>query len=340
VSSAHGKVEEGDEWTRNHSLLPDIINPATYHFDFIGVDAQSFIGLFYRWFSIFCLTICVILIDNLLNSSIHSCLPSKARDGRSHNGNKAFGFGTPRGEPVHEDGKAMRPGTQEEAMSNWNDPKYQNLSNAEISDALDFFGLPGSSPGLSCVTGEHRIFGPAFTVRFAPADPQAIGTVGDYIDDVQPGQVVVLDNEGRSDCTVWGGILSQVAQARNIAGTVINGVCRDSEEAVQCGYPIFSRGVFMRTGKDRVQVEAVGGSVSLGEVRVNPGDIVVGDRDGIVVIPAARADEVLERALKTHQTEKEIVQAVRAGATLKEAREKLGYHLLQRSEQPADADRP
>src|SRR5690606_17144126 len=141
-----------------------------------------------------------------------------------------------------------------------------------------------------------------------------------------------------TDCTVWGGILSQIAQAKGIAGTVINGVCRDAEEAVQCGYPIFSRGVFMRTGKDRVQVEAVGGSVSLGEVRVNAGDIVVGDRDGIVVIPAARAEEVLERALKTHLAEKEIVQAVRQGATLKEAREKLGYHLLQRSGHAIEAD--
>lgn len=223
-------------------------------------------------------------------------------------------------------------------MSKWNDPKYQVLSNAEISDALDFLGLPGSAPGLSCVTGSHRIFGAAFTVRFAPVDPQAVGTVGDFIDDVEAGQVIVLDNGGRSDCTVWGGILSQIAQARNIAGTVINGVCRDSAEAVQCDYPIFSRGVFMRTGKDRVQVEAVGGSVSLGEVRVNAGDIVVGDRDGIVVIPAARAEEVLERALKTHLAEKEIVQAVRQGATLKEAREKLGYHLLQRGGHAIEAD--
>lgn len=331
MSSAHGRVEEGDEWTRNHSLLPDIINPATHHFDFIGVDAQSFIGLFYRWFSIFCLTICVILIDNLLNSSIHSCLPSKARDGRSHNGNKAFGFGTPRGEPVHEDGKAMRPGTQEEAMSNWNDPKYQNLSNAEISDALDFFGLPGSSPGLSCVTGEHRIFGPAFTVRFAPADPQAIGTVGDYIDDVQPGQVVVLDNEGRSDCTVWGGILSQVAQARNIAGTVINGVCRDSEEAVQCGYPIFSRGVFMRTGKDRVQVQAYEEPVTLGDVRVCPGDLLIGDADGVVAVPRKRMEQVLAKAMETRALESRILDAALGGMPLAEARKQFGYHTLQRS---------
>src|SRR5690554_3117446 len=178
----------------------------------------------------------------------------------------------------------------------WDAPEYRALSNAEISDALDALGLPGSALGIASVTGEHRMMGPAFTVRFAPIDRASPGTVGDYIEAVAPGQVVVLDNGGRQDCTVWGGILSQVASAQGVAGTVIHGVCRDSSEAVECSYPIFSRGTFMRTGKDRVQVEAVGASVSLGDVRVNPGDFISGDRDGVVVIPAEKAREVMDRA--------------------------------------------
>ena len=186
----------------------------------------------------------------------------------------------------------------------WSAPEYRALSNAEISDALDALGLPGSVHGVAGVTGDHRMLGVAYTVRFAPLDHARPGTVGDFIEDVAPGQFVVLDNGGRTDCTVWGGILSQVASAKGIAGTVIHGVCRDSAEAVECGYPIFSRGTFMRTGKDRVQVEAVGGSVSLGDVRVNPGDLISGDRDGVVVIPADRAREILERARAIHEAEK------------------------------------
>src|SRR5690606_8945964 len=96
----------------------------------------------------------------------------------------------------------------------WQDAKYRVLANAEVSDALDFFGLPGSAHGLSGVTGTFRFFGPAYTLRFAPVDKQDPGTVGDFIDDVLPGQVIVLDNGGRTDCTVWGGILSQIAQSR------------------------------------------------------------------------------------------------------------------------------
>jgi len=215
-------------------------------------------------------------------------------------------------------------------MANWQDPKYKALSTAEISDALDFLGLPGSAQGLGCVTGSHKVMGQAYTVRFAPVDPLNVGTVGDFIDDVKDTEIIVLDNGGRTDCTVWGGILSQIAKRKNLRGTVIHGVCRDSDEAVECGYPIFSRGVFMRTGKDRVQVEEIGGPVSLGELRVNPGDILVGDRDGIVVIPLPRAMEVLERAYQTHQAEVDIIKATESGMSLREARVALGYHTLQR----------
>lgn len=214
----------------------------------------------------------------------------------------------------------------------WQETKYQVLANAEISDALDFFGLPGSAHGLVGVTDAYRFMGTAYTVRFAPLDKAKPGTVGDFIDDVQSGQVIVLDNGGRTDCTVWGGILSQIARSRDISGTVIHGVCRDVEEAVQCGYPIFSRGTFMRTGKDRVQVEAINESVSLGDIRVNPGDLVCADRDGIVVVPAGWIEKVLEKALDIHQAEQAIVASVKSGMTLKQAREQLGYHQLQRSQ--------
>ena len=100
----------------------------------------------------------------------------------------------------------------------WNDRKYLELSNAEISDALDSLGLPGSALGIGCVTGTHRILGPAFTVRFAPIDLSEPGTVGDFIDDVAAGDVIVLDNGGRVECTVWGGILSQIAGKKRLQG--------------------------------------------------------------------------------------------------------------------------
>jgi len=207
------------------------------------------------------------------------------------------------------------------------------LSSAEVSDALDYFGLPGSAPGLMPVAGPRRLFGPAFTVRFGPVDSAQPGTVGDYLDDIPAGSVAVLDNAGRPDCTVWGGIMSQLAAHRAVAGTVVHGVCRDTDEADTAGYALFALGRFMRTGKDRVQVDAVGGAVTVAGVRVAPGDIVVADQDGVVFVPAGRAAEVFERARAMQAVELRIVAAALDGMPLAEARREFGYHTLQR--QPA-----
>ena len=210
-------------------------------------------------------------------------------------------------------------------------PAVAELSTAEISDALDAFRLPGSALGIGHVAGRTRCFGPAFTVRYVPVDSAKPGTVGDYLDDVPPGAVVALDNAGRRDCTVWGGILSQLAAHRRVGGTVVNGVCRDTTEADEANYPLYACGRFMRTGKDRVEVQAVGEPISLGDVRVAAGDYIVGDLDGIVVVPRARALEVFERALTLRGAEHHIVEATVRGMSLAKAREHAAYHTLQRA---------
>ena len=159
----------------------------------------------------------------------------------------------------------------------------RTLSTAEVSDALDALNLPGSALGIRPIAGPARLFGLAFTVRFAPIDRFNPGTVGDFIDTLAPGTVAVLDNGGRIDCTVWGGILSRLGAHKKLGGTVIHGVCRDTAEADEVGYPLYANGRFMRTGKDRVQVEAYEQPVMLADVRVCPGDLIIGDSDGIVV---------------------------------------------------------
>ncbi len=207
----------------------------------------------------------------------------------------------------------------------------RTLSTAEVSDALDAFNLPGSALGIRPIAGPKKLFGLAFTVRFAPIDRFAPGTVGDFIDTLQPGTVAVLDNGGRRDCTVWGGILSRLAAHKQLAGTVIHGVCRDTAEADEAGYPLYAKDRFMRTGKDRVQVEAYEQPVMLGDVRVCPGDLVVGDADGVVVVPRPRLQEVLAKALATRAVEEQILAAALGGLPLTQARQKFKYHTLQRS---------
>jgi regulator of RNase E activity RraA len=139
----------------------------------------------------------------------------------------------------------------------------------------------------------------------------------------------VLDNGGRENATVWGDILTWVAHKRGVSGTVIDGACRDTHLSRELGYPIYSRSYSMRTGKDRVQVEAVNGPVNIGEARVAAGDILRGDADGVLVIPRAHEAAVLAAAEEIDAVEQRIRAAINEGQTLAEARQALGYHQLQ-----------
>ncbi|MBD9467041.1 RraA family protein [Pseudomonas sp. Pdm06] len=207
---------------------------------------------------------------------------------------------------------------------------FEGLDTPGISDALDKLGLPGQCLGVAPLDNYNQVIvGPAFTVQYVSASAPP-GTVGDFIEDVAAGDVVVIDNGGRTDCTVWGDIMTQYAGSRQIAATVIDGVCRDVNKALGDGYPIFSKGRFMRTGKDRVQVQSVNQPVSIGTARVCARDIVVADANGVVIVPRDRAAEVAACARQIESVEADIRALVAQGKTLKQARAALGYHSLQR----------
>jgi regulator of RNase E activity RraA len=218
-------------------------------------------------------------------------------------------------------------------VSDLNVARAANLDTATLSDALDRHGLAGQCYRIKPRSTAFRMAGRAWTLLYGPAGYPP-GTVGDYIDDVEAGSVVVLANGGRDDVTVWGDILTEVAHRKGIAGTVIDGIHRDTALALDLNYPIYSRGNWMRTGKDRVQVEATQVPVSIGNVRVAPGDLMRGDADGVVVIPRELEDKVLAAAEEIQQAEDAIRESVRSGMSLRAAREKHRYHQLQSREAP------
>ena len=206
--------------------------------------------------------------------------------------------------------------------------RASKLDTTALSDALDRLGIPGQCLGIKPLDSRFRLAGRAFTLLYGPAGLPP-GTVGDFIDDVTESNVIVIDNGGRENATVWGDILTMVAYRRNIAGTVIDGACRDTNLSREIGYPIFSRSYSMRTGKDRVQLEATNGPVNIGDARVLPGDILRGDGDGVVVIPQVHEDRLLTIAEEIDATEQKIRQAVLEGLRLTDARKRYGYHQLQ-----------
>ncbi|MHB8574818.1 MAG: RraA family protein [Dehalococcoidia bacterium] len=207
---------------------------------------------------------------------------------------------------------------------------FKTLPVSGVSDALDRLGLMGQCFGIKPIDRSFKIAGRAFTVRTVPVAAGTKGaSVGDYIDDVPAGEVVVLDNAGRLDGTVWGDILTIMAHRRDLGGTVIHGVCRDSSRSLELGYPIFSRGTYMRTGKDRVQADGYSVPASLGDVRVMPGDLMLGDADGVVVVPRGREDEILAVTKEIDEAEERIRQEIETGSRLDEARKKFRYFQLQ-----------
>jgi len=212
-----------------------------------------------------------------------------------------------------------------------NDPNVERASKLDttsISDALDRLGIAGQCLDIKPLDHRFRVTGRAFTILYGPAGKPA-GTVGDYIDDVPPGAVVVLDNGGRENATVWGDILTWVAHRRGVAGTVIDGACRDTHLSRDLNYPVYSRSYSMRTGKDRVQVEAMNIVVNIGDARVAPGDLLRGDADGVLAIPREHEDAVLAAAEEIDSIEQQIRALIDQGKTLAEARRQLGYHQLQ-----------
>ncbi len=205
------------------------------------------------------------------------------------------------------------------------------LDTASLSDAMDKLGIVGQCYRIKPRDHVFRMAGRAFTILYGPAGLPA-GTVGDFIDDVPEGAVIVLDNGGRDNATVWGDIMTEVAHRRKIAGTVIDGVCRDTSLCRELGYPVFSKDHWMRTGKDRVQVEGVNVTVTIGEARVAPGDILRGDADGVVVLPKEHEGKILDTAEAIEHSENLIREAVRGGMRLDEARKQFKYHQLQTRE--------
>jgi 4-hydroxy-4-methyl-2-oxoglutarate aldolase len=179
--------------------------------------------------------------------------------------------------------------------------EFASLPTSAVSDALDRLGIKGQCSGVRAVAPQGmKLCGRAFTVQFLPCGPPDArtpnGDIGDYIDDVPAGYVVALDNRGSLESSVWDEAMTRRARQRGIAGTVIDGVCRDWKRSGAHPYSLFALGTQSRSGKDRVRVEAYNLPIVIGGVRVECDDILLGDEDGLVVIPRDHLAPVLTAA--------------------------------------------
>lgn len=201
--------------------------------------------------------------------------------------------------------------------------RLEALDTPSIADAMDSLELYGPLPGLICrIPKAHTIAGPAFTVRYESFDRQKgeFHKAGSYIDEVNAGEIILVDNQGRNDCTVWGDIMTEIAVRKGVIGTLIHGAARDISEIQGQNYPLFSTATFMYSGKNRVRLSEKCIELQIGPTKIKPSDWIVADSSGALAIPAGRIEELLHRAEQVSATEQNIRTAVRNGMPLEQAR--------------------
>lgn len=194
--------------------------------------------------------------------------------------------------------------------------RLRTLDSCAISDALDTLGLPGATVGVRALwPATAPVVGRARTVTAGPrqSDRPAGHIAAAAIDAAGEGDVLVISNGGRLDVSCFGGLLTLAAAGRGIGGVVIDGACRDIAESEELGFPVFGRAVVPVSARGRIVQLAMGEPVPFAGVTVEEGDFVVADTNGVVFVPAAEIDRVLDLAERIVDREASMAEAVRAG---------------------------
>jgi 4-hydroxy-4-methyl-2-oxoglutarate aldolase len=202
--------------------------------------------------------------------------------------------------------------------------RLAKLDTCAVSDALDALQIVGVALGLQALTIRKRIVGEALTVQLGRAD----GRVPDRhlctaaVEASGPDRVIVIAHDGRTDVAGWGGILSLGAVANGASGVVIDGACRDIDEATDLLLPIYGRAGVPTTARGRIIEYAWNIPINMCGTKVSPGDLVIADASGVAFIPAGAAARVIELGETIALREMTMAAEVRDGKPISEVMSK------------------
>lgn len=200
-------------------------------------------------------------------------------------------------------------------MSSTDIPSSEQLSNMLALGAATLFHgnqeRGALDPAIKPIAPGMMLAGPAVTVDVPAGDNLALHLA---ISKAAPGSVLVVDYKGHMDVAVTGDIMALAAKQRGLAGMVVDGVVRDADEIAALGLPVFARGLSIR-GPAKNGPGSVGEPISMGDVTVESGDIVVGDRDGVVVIGRGGWAEAYAEACARDAKEAAVQEGLKAGKT-------------------------
>lgn len=189
---------------------------------------------------------------------------------------------------------------------------FEELPTGNICDSNGLIGA--MDPSIQALSRKMAVVGQALTVDAPPHDNLTIHAA---VQQAKPGDVLVINCNGCYDAGIFGEMMAVCCRAHGIAGIVIDGACRDKNELIDMNFPTFVHNT-SPNGTTKEKMGSINQPIVCGGKEVNPGDIIVGDADGVVVIAAQKAEEVLIASLKKHQFEERILPQLQSGVTIAE----------------------
>ena len=214
--------------------------------------------------------------------------------------------------------------------------RLEALATSNLSDALDRVGIARCTVvGIVPRWGRTKVIGRAMTIRMTAAGAvPAVAHLGvDAIFNSEPGDVIVIDNRGDLHNNCWGEILAMGAKMKGVSGVVVDGAVRDVDACETFGFPVHARGTVPNTARGRIVQEAWNVPVRLGDAPVRPGDVIVADVNGVVVIPIERLAEVVQAAEDIMAKELAMIQALEAGESILDVDRRFSYEKMLQSPQ-------
>lgn len=214
--------------------------------------------------------------------------------------------------------------------------RLARLDTCAVSDALDSLGRAGAVHGIHRAWPCPRIAGRVITVRLrAPeADEPPNRHLGAAaIERAVPGDLILMAVGGRTDAAAWGGLLSQAAVLKGVAGVIVDGACRDIDDSRELGFAVYARAAVPTTARGRIVEEATGVPVEVSGVTVQTGDLAIADGSGVVFVAREAEQEVLARAERLSARESLMAAELRGGRSVLEVMD-ASYESMLRSEAP------
>lgn len=209
------------------------------------------------------------------------------------------------------------------------DMMRQSLYSAVVCDALDSLGLTHQSPRVELrpMTADGVLVGRCKTTLWEEMyhqDPRPYELELKAVDDCQEGDVLIAAAGGSMRSGIWGELLSTAARNQGCVGAIVDGAVRDVKQMRAMPFPIFARGRCIYDSQNRQRVTDIDVPVEIDGVVFSPGDLVIADEDGIVVVPQSAEEEAVRRAWEKVHAENETREAIKAGMKATEAYEKFG----------------